>query len=501
MQEEAEEVLKSPCRICHCAEETRADPLVAPCRCDGSLKYVHNSCQQAWLRRLRTQRPGLLDWKCELCRTKLACRTTLSVRVQILVTVSTSVGIWYVQAVSVLRSFKLAAELLTSCWHHAGRIGFPPGPSLRGAKVLPPVATVESCAVLCHSAVQRLVLVAGCLLVAQGTLQLLGRSLVLHGEEFLTRLCVVKIGGSVLMLLHQTLWAFPPVQRVAPLPAWEALGATLLLDTLLLSFLRVSKEDRSRPLLLARKLVQTAFRLTGDFLPFAVVFLLWSASVLMMAVASVIPALALLFHNAFQNLRRRRLHHGSLQMAVFVLRLMTRLCAATAATVGSEVLSWPDVLAAVLWLGLEAGILMDFLSTRRPESCVRDTSSQVLWTLAVGLQAAFLVQSRSGYFSTETVSPLRSPRAEVASGPGAMTGTQAIFHWIGQAIKTSGCRSGPGCLAQDAAFALCAAVYLGLHSRVFSSWARRLRQAFPKVVSQVEPDQVIFYTNAHHRRL
>ncbi len=29
------------------AQDHRDDPLVAPCRCDGSLRYVHNTCQQA----------------------------------------------------------------------------------------------------------------------------------------------------------------------------------------------------------------------------------------------------------------------------------------------------------------------------------------------------------------------------------------------------------------------------------------------------------------------
>ena len=28
-------------------QDHRDDPLVAPCRCDGSLRYVHNTCQQA----------------------------------------------------------------------------------------------------------------------------------------------------------------------------------------------------------------------------------------------------------------------------------------------------------------------------------------------------------------------------------------------------------------------------------------------------------------------
>ena len=51
----------SCCRVCHGeAEETR--PLFHPCRCDGSIKFVHQDCLQTWLKVSKQLRP-----KCELC--------------------------------------------------------------------------------------------------------------------------------------------------------------------------------------------------------------------------------------------------------------------------------------------------------------------------------------------------------------------------------------------------------------------------------------------------
>ncbi|VDN55292.1 unnamed protein product [Dracunculus medinensis] len=52
------------CRICHCPSSLN-DNLISPCRCSGSLKYVHMSCLLHWLticsRKLK--RPAI----CELC--------------------------------------------------------------------------------------------------------------------------------------------------------------------------------------------------------------------------------------------------------------------------------------------------------------------------------------------------------------------------------------------------------------------------------------------------
>ncbi|GAB0092540.1 uncharacterized protein DMENIID0001_075420 [Sergentomyia squamirostris] len=48
------------CRICHC-ESDPLNPLLTPCYCSGSLKYVHQACLQQWLTASETN-------ACELCK-------------------------------------------------------------------------------------------------------------------------------------------------------------------------------------------------------------------------------------------------------------------------------------------------------------------------------------------------------------------------------------------------------------------------------------------------
>lgn len=38
------------CRICQMGEESASNPLIQPCRCTGSLQYVHQECIKRWLR-------------------------------------------------------------------------------------------------------------------------------------------------------------------------------------------------------------------------------------------------------------------------------------------------------------------------------------------------------------------------------------------------------------------------------------------------------------------
>lgn len=65
-------------RICHCEGEEGA-PLLAPCYCSGSLRYVHQACLQQWIKASDTR-------ACELCKftfimhakTKPFCEVTYS---------------------------------------------------------------------------------------------------------------------------------------------------------------------------------------------------------------------------------------------------------------------------------------------------------------------------------------------------------------------------------------------------------------------------------------
>lgn len=37
------------CRICYLEEETENNPLIIPCSCSGSMKYIHYECLKKWI--------------------------------------------------------------------------------------------------------------------------------------------------------------------------------------------------------------------------------------------------------------------------------------------------------------------------------------------------------------------------------------------------------------------------------------------------------------------
>ena len=51
------------CRICQCevCEIEEDSPLIAPCLCDGSMKFVHQECLQKWIKSSDKE-------CCELCK-------------------------------------------------------------------------------------------------------------------------------------------------------------------------------------------------------------------------------------------------------------------------------------------------------------------------------------------------------------------------------------------------------------------------------------------------
>lgn len=57
------------CRICHC-ESTTEMPLISPCYCSGTLKYVHQKCLQQWIKSSQTR-------SCEVCRFSFIMQTKL----------------------------------------------------------------------------------------------------------------------------------------------------------------------------------------------------------------------------------------------------------------------------------------------------------------------------------------------------------------------------------------------------------------------------------------
>lgn len=71
------------CKICLGDKAEKDNPLISPCKCIGSVKYVHLECLQAWVKSKLNmhQNKNLITifWKnlnCELCKTKLPLNVT-----------------------------------------------------------------------------------------------------------------------------------------------------------------------------------------------------------------------------------------------------------------------------------------------------------------------------------------------------------------------------------------------------------------------------------------
>lgn len=66
------------CRICLCETETESDPLISPCKCAGTMKYIHANCLKEWIKSKVSSRitgKGMTvyikDLCCELCEFQL----------------------------------------------------------------------------------------------------------------------------------------------------------------------------------------------------------------------------------------------------------------------------------------------------------------------------------------------------------------------------------------------------------------------------------------------
>eukprot|EP00439_Symbiodinium_sp_Y106_P030159 s2029_g3.t1 len=491
------EVIKSACRICHSLDDCPDDPLVAPCRCDGSLRYVHNSCQQAWL----SHRRGLSDFTCELCRANLACRLTMATRLQVVSVFLASVLLWWAQIGSAWQAAQLAGRLILASWRNVGRVGHLFGGSAHPP--VPPAALVVLCQDFAHCSAQRLVISVLTALLALNLFRFLQRPLTFVCEDLLAKICTVKIGGCVLVLLHEVIWVLPAVKRVAPYSAWCALGNTLLMDTIVLAFLKVPREDRCGRQAACRVL-HAAVSLTSDFLPFAAVFFLWLASLGMVIAASLVPCMALLLHEAVRDLRRRRQQHGTLQMAVFVLCSAVRVMSSFSAgeLKDKDILAiWMERGSLALWLVLEAAVFFDVSIVRRGVSCARDGTSQVLWSIAcvgqITLVACSLVNPSTtppgeGCRGVKIFPVFPSPRRQGTSE------SSTVWLWRLREALAGSCRGSTATTLQVTALMLMLVCYWSIHAPVLTGWFRRTRQAMVQALTHIDPSQVIFFDHPCH---
>jgi E3 ubiquitin-protein ligase MARCH1/8 len=86
----SESIFKSMCRICH-GEEVNLKNFITPCNCSGTLRYVHHSCLNKWLktngkqyfiRQFLQSSFGLIFYlgskKCELCNEQFITKSKLN---------------------------------------------------------------------------------------------------------------------------------------------------------------------------------------------------------------------------------------------------------------------------------------------------------------------------------------------------------------------------------------------------------------------------------------
>ncbi|XP_053327025.1 E3 ubiquitin-protein ligase MARCHF7 isoform X2 [Spea bombifrons] len=70
--EDSEEEEGDLCRICQTGVSTPSNPFIEPCKCSGSLQYVHQDCMKKWLHAKINSGSNLESiTTCELCKEKL----------------------------------------------------------------------------------------------------------------------------------------------------------------------------------------------------------------------------------------------------------------------------------------------------------------------------------------------------------------------------------------------------------------------------------------------
>ena len=75
---DSKSVAEKLCRICFRLDDSVEDPLFSPCKCSGSMMYIHFNCLKEWLKnKLVTKETNysysftLKNLECELCKTPL----------------------------------------------------------------------------------------------------------------------------------------------------------------------------------------------------------------------------------------------------------------------------------------------------------------------------------------------------------------------------------------------------------------------------------------------
>jgi len=219
----------------------------------------------------------------------------------------------------------------------------------------------------------------------------------------------------------------------------------------------------------------------------------------MILTASLIPCMALLFHEAIRDLRRRRSRHGTVQMLVLVLRALVHVFTLSMLGTGTacRVLTWCEHGITALWLITETCVLWDICFGRRGVCCAYKVSSQVLWSIAV-----------AGHILFATLS--LTPCSPATRGSSTLRGNHKISTTSLFRLRSSLFEAAPeihshisepnpvaGNTGQEVALFLCLAAYVAIHAPVFATWVSKGRQLTLHALACMDPDRVVFYDCKH----
>ena len=75
------------CRVCY--ENDSKEPLIAPCSCSGSMKYIHKSCLQKWLLHTKNSTCNVCKQPFEIERTNTQSIATFIIESNFITTLTT----------------------------------------------------------------------------------------------------------------------------------------------------------------------------------------------------------------------------------------------------------------------------------------------------------------------------------------------------------------------------------------------------------------------------
>lgn len=470
-------------------------------------------------------RRGGLDYTCELCRAELCYHRTFAARIEVFMLTTVTCVVWSAQVVSAATIVQLVTWLGAVSWHSthgaAGKSLLPTSLLLRSfAKLLPPPASIPSCGALASVAVSVLAAVCVAICIAWYTLSVFcKRPVSIHAEGVLAHLCVVKIGACIDVLLYDRVSNIPASPRATPPKAFYMLASTIALDMLLLAFVRVPREHRKDLRVTCRRLFRGMVRILGDLFPYAAMVFLWTASIVMIAAASVLPCIGIVCHEAFRDSCRRRHRHGTIQMVALVMRFtVPMLLTIYSANAEQEWIAY-DSMACVAQLALELTILLDVSVCKRGIDLAWNVPSQILWTMAVAGHAAITFHSSGAslwaqggaatsgpgaFGAAGSLGPVRSPMFGARMGAFVRrlwSGAQAAAVGRARPLDVWGLSTLCGGVGPVQALALAATLlcYLYIHFPVAIVWRRKAWQLFRREFGRVEPDKVVFHNHPCHR--